>query len=231
MQINPVTVELLRTFPLLNSLSPQQLEELTLFTELKHLNRRAIIYETDQPSDKLFFLFEGRLQGIDFTIDGREVGLFFVEKGGYCGELALFDQQAYPETLITTVKSTVISVNIQKMRELAFNTPILMSELGERLAGKVRLLNNQRRLLAIGDIPQRVCAQLVLLAKDSSANSISHPPTHQEIAIMLNTSRETVTRIFQRLSTKQLIDKDGAQTLIIKDISALKRIANGELPL
>jgi CRP-like cAMP-binding protein len=48
---------------------------------------------------------------------------------------------------------------------------------------------------------------------------------------MLNTSRETVTRIFQRLSTKQLIDKDGAQTLIIKDISALQRIANGELPL
>ena len=56
---------------------------------------------------------------------------------------------------------------------------------------------------------------------------IAYPPTHLEIAIMLNVSRETVTRVFQSLQNRQIVRRDGPTKLLIIDLEALKRLAEG----
>ena len=60
-----------------------------------------------------------------------------------------------------------------------------------------------------------------------AATVIQNPPTHLEIAIMLNLSRETVTRVFQSLQKRQIVKRDGAGKLIINDPQELKRCAEG----
>jgi CRP/FNR family cyclic AMP-dependent transcriptional regulator len=60
---------------------------------------------------------------------------------------------------------------------------------------------------------------------------ISNPPTHMEIAIMLNLSRETVTRVFQTLQTRQIVKRDGASTLLITDPDTLRALAEGKQEL
>jgi DNA-binding transcriptional regulator YhcF (GntR family) len=61
-----------------------------------------------------------------------------------------------------------------------------------------------------------------------AANSmIANPPTHMEIAIMLNISRETVTRVFQSLQNRQIVKRDGPAKLLISDLNLLKRYAEG----
>jgi CRP-like cAMP-binding protein len=57
---------------------------------------------------------------------------------------------------------------------------------------------------------------------------IVNPPTHMEIAIMLNVSRETVTRVFQSLQNQQIVRRDGSTRLVVTDLPALRRLANGE---
>ena len=47
---------------------------------------------------------------MDFTIDGKEVGLYFIEPGDYCGELGLFDYGPQPEFVIALTSSVVVFV-------------------------------------------------------------------------------------------------------------------------
>ena len=113
-----ITPELLRSFPVLSPLTDTVLNQLAQHSSHKKLARRAIVLNAGVREDSLCFLFEGRLQGVDFTIDGREVGLYFVEPGDFCGELGLFDDGPQPEYVIALAPSAVVMVPVEHLRNV-----------------------------------------------------------------------------------------------------------------
>ena len=231
-----VTPELLGFFPLLKLLPQSSLQSLALASSVEKFARRAVVLNAGQHEDRVCFLFEGRLQGVDFTVDGREVGLFFVEPGDFCGELALFDRGVQPEFIIVLSPAMVVWVPLENLRGVMLECPPLVNFLGERLARRIRQLTLQRSLLGMPNISQRVCCQLWLLVEESdkahmTEASIRNPPTHMEIAIMLNLSRETVTRVFQTLQQKDVVRRDGAARLLIPSLPLLKSLSDGSREL
>jgi len=231
-----VTPDLLRTFSLFETLGAEDLSYLAQRSQIERYARRAVILNAGSQEDRVCFLFEGRLQGVDFTIDGREVGLYFVDPGDYCGELSVFDSGAQPEYVIALNSAVVVFVPVEALREVADRQPVIMAGLGNKLAGRIRQMTLQRSLLALPNITQRVCCQLWLLVTDETTDSqqsaeIKDPPTHMEIAIMLNVSRETVTRVFQQLQKKQIVSRDGPSKLLINDLQTIKGVAEGNQQL
>lgn len=227
-----VTQQLLSKFPILKPLPVPDLEVLAKHSQLVKLARRGVVLKAGVKETHLCFLFEGRLQGVNFTIDGREVGLYFVEPGDFCGELAIFDSGPQPEFVMALTSSVVVMVPIEAMRSVMGNHPNLLTAFGQRIASRVRQMTQQRTFLGLPNIAQRVCCQLWELIpiadrQASRASLIHNPPTHQEIAIMLNISRETVTRVFQILQNRQVVKRDGATQLLINDIATLKQFAEG----
>jgi CRP-like cAMP-binding protein len=93
------------------------------------------------------------------------------------------------------------------------------------LAARVRASISQRSVLALANPMQRLAAQLLLLAE--SGDEIAHAPTHQELAIMINTTRETVSRCFQTLFAQGALERHGT-TLIVKRREALQAILSGD---
>ncbi len=57
---------------------------------------------------------------------------------------------------------------------------------------------------------------------------ITMPPTHQEIAIMVNTSRETVTRTLQFLQTMKVVTRAGSD-LLVHQPDMLQQAADGRV--
>jgi CRP/FNR family cyclic AMP-dependent transcriptional regulator len=230
-----VTPELLSFFPLLKSLPPGSLAQLAEQCALQKFARRAVVLNAGVLETAVCFLFEGRLQGVDFTLDGREVGLYFVEPGDFCGELSLFDYGPQPEFVIVLSPAVVVSIPVSALRDLMLSTPMIVQQLGSRLASRLRRMTYQRSLLGMPNIPQRVCCQLWLLVPESERNGhdavIKNPPTHMEIAIMLNVSRETVTRVFQTLQTREVVRRDGTTRLLVPDLPLLKALADGSTEL
>jgi len=227
-----VTPELLRSFSILKTLADSDLLGLAQQSSLRKYTRRAIVLNAGEKEEHVCLLFEGRLQGVDFTIDGREVGLYFVQPGEFCGELALFDQGPQPEYVIALTPSVVVFVPMSGLREIMNKTPVVANTLGLKLAGRVRQMIFQRSLLGLPNIPQRVCCQLWALVPNKNGepdavSAIANPPTHMEIAIMLNVSRETVTRVFQTLQKRQIVRRDGSANLIISEVKKLKDFAEG----
>lgn len=227
-----VTPELLGTFPGLKPLPQTTLTHLAQQSSVRKFARRAVVLNAGVREECVCFLFEGRLQGVDFTIDGREVGLYFVEPGDFCGELGMFDHGPQPEFVIALTAAVAVFIPMESLREVSLQAPILLNMLGERLAARVRQMTRQRSLLGLPNISQRVCCQLWMLvparAQETLQDSvIMNPPTHMEIAIMLSLSRESVSRVFQILQTRQIVKRDGPGMLLITDTAALKKLAEG----
>ena len=249
-----VTPGLLGAFPILKPLPQAVLDHLAQRSSLRKFSRRSVVLSAGELEESVCFLFEGRLQGVDFTIDGREVGLYFVEPGDFCGELALFDEEPQAEFVIALASTVAVFVPARELREVVHKNPSIMNVLGIKLAKKVRQMTFQRSLLGLPNIGQRVCCQLWLLLSERSSQragkedlmgrndghlrkslgsgekyqEIPNPPTHMEIAIMLNISRETVTRVFQTLQNRQIVRRAGAAKLIIQDPTALREFAEGK---
>ena len=212
---------------LLSLLTPAQRAEIAPLMQERAFARREIVASQGETSSFLGFLLEGRLQGVDFTVDGREVGLYFVEPGGYYGELAIIDGKPGAEFVIALAKSRVALLPREHARKLIFANPHIAEVLLLNLAERVRSGTAQRTILSLPNVFQRLCAQLLLLG--GNASLIPHAPTHQELAIMINTSRETVTRSFQLLQSQNILQRDG-NSLKILDRGYLDGILRGDIP-
>jgi len=225
----PVDPLLLRHFELFKPVPAEIIIPLSQYAQLVEVPRRKVVMEKNKHAHSLGLLLDGRLQGVDMTLDGREAGLYFVEPGDFFGELAVVDQLPTHEFVISLTPSRFVTVPANIILQLINEVPQVAAIVNARLAKRLREALVQRTLLTMSSPLQRVCAQLIQLTIKSTNGDqvIALAPTHQEIAIMINVTRETVTRVFQKLQTNGIIIRDGS-ALQIKDIHYLNHIANGE---
>jgi len=222
-----VTPALLQTLPLLRSLPQVTLAELARQSQVKLYNKREVVLDKGVAPQFLCFLLEGRLQGVDFTIDGKEVGTSFTDPLDFFGELGVVDGELSPETVLAIAKSRVLMVPRASIRPMLVGMPAMAEALVLRLSRKLREAHEQRRILGLANPLQKVCAQLTILSRNAPTPVlIPDMPTHQELAIMINASRATVTRVFQLLQSKDVVQRDG-NNLRIQQITVLRDIAEG----
>jgi CRP/FNR family transcriptional regulator, cyclic AMP receptor protein len=191
--------------------------------------KREVVIQKGSDGASLCFLLEGRLQGVDFTVDGREVGLYFINPGDYFGDIAVIDGDPHPVYVTAVSRSRVVFIPRDLIRPILFAHSKLAEVLCTSLAQRLRQISGQRRILGLPNPIQRVCAQLELLLVASEGGTwVRNAPTHQELAIMINASRETVTRVFQLLQSRGVVERSG-NDLRVDDALFLKDVAAGKL--
>lgn len=223
------SVTLLQQLHLLRLVAAPELAKLAPFFIEKHFARREVVLARGDLGLGLGFLLEGKLQGVDFTVDGREAGLYFVDVGDYFAELPVVDGQGNAEFIIAIAKSRVLFLPREMAREWIGNTAHIAQALMQRLGQRIRTVTAQRTLLTLPNPFQRLCVQLLpMIHHETRPARILNAPTHQELAIMINSSRETVTRAFQLLQNKQVILRDGNDWQILQ-ADFLADIASGRI--
>jgi CRP/FNR family cyclic AMP-dependent transcriptional regulator len=227
-----IPVDVLQGLQLLASLPHVTVAHLAQHASERSFAKREVVLQKGNPPSALCFLLEGRLQGVDFTMDDREVGLYFINPGDYFGEVAVVDSQVQPEFVTAVARSRVVFIARDLIKPILFASPKVAESLCTRLATRLRSVSAQRRILGLSNPVQRVCAQLEqfygapLLA--GASHRVLNAPTHQELAIMINASRETVTRVFQLLQGRGVVERDG-NDLMILDANFIGQVASGKL--
>jgi CRP/FNR family transcriptional regulator, cyclic AMP receptor protein len=229
----PVHASVLQQFALLRHFPEATLQDFAAHASLQQLARREVMVNRDTPPVALYFLLEGRLQATDFTLDGKEVGLYFLEEGQYFGEVAMLDGLTYAEIIMANKKSQVVMVPNRIIRPHIIEHSQAIEAIGLGLARRLREQTRQRQILSINNPLQRICAQILLLSQQTSKPSRSAPHatetimlTHQELAMMVNLSRETVTRAFQTLQLQGVLDRQ-ADGLVVH-LQKIRSLAHQE---
>jgi CRP/FNR family cyclic AMP-dependent transcriptional regulator len=230
MAIHP---SLLLQFALLRHLPASALPDVAGASLLKTFAKREVVLDKDVASGNLYFLLEGQLQATGFTLDGKEVGLYAVSEGEYFGEIAMLDGLPQPEILLANKKSQVVLVPNPVIRGLILSQPLMAEAITVGLTRRIRQQSEQRQILSINNPLQRVCAQLLLLLRFAQGQheapnltgkqTLANAPTHQELAMMVNLSRETVTRVFQVLQSNGALDRQA--DLMSIDLQRIDKLA------
>jgi CRP/FNR family transcriptional regulator, cyclic AMP receptor protein len=226
----PVPAIVMSQLPLLAGLPTVTQSHLAQHASERVFAKREVVIQKGSEGASLCFLLEGRLQGVDFTVDGREVGLYFINPGDYFGDIAVIDGEPHPVYVTAVSRSRVVFIPRDLIRPILFAHSRLAEVLCTSLALRLRQISGQRRILGLPNPIQRVCAQLELLlvATKEGGTWVRNAPTHQELAIMINASRETVTRVFQLLQSRGVVERSGNDlrvddALFLKDVAAGKR--------
>jgi len=224
----PVSPAIIKQFALFNKLPSHVIEQLSRHASIAEVPRRKIIMQKGEVAHSLGLLLDGRLQGVDMTIDGHEAGLYFIEPNDFFGELSVIDRLPAPEFVIALSPARFIMVPSSIMQQLTQASSEIASILNNRLAQRLRESIAQRSLLAMPTPLQRICAQLLKMSRKTTEGetTINNAPTHQELAIMINVTRETVTRTFQKLQKNNVIKRNGT-ILLVKNLDYINDIANG----
>lgn len=221
---------LLMQFSLLKHLPAQVLQDLAGVSSVRTFAKREVVLDKNVQALSMFFLLEGRLQATDFTLDGKEVCLYFVEVGEAFGQISVIDGLPSSEILMANKKSQVVMVPGDAMRPLILSQAQVTETVLLELSHRIRTQSEQRQILSINNPLQRVCGQLLLMAKssrsagDQGLQPLDQVPTHQELAMMINLTRETVTRVFQVLLAREALAREG--DLLMINAKLLQQLAN-----
>lgn len=217
-----VTIRL-QKIPLFFGVGAEALEKVAKAMQIRAVAKGAYVLHKGAPAEHLIFLLSGRLQVVDLTEGGREVGLSFLSAGDYLGELSILDDMPRSASVMACEASLLGFLPKAQALDLIYHQPMVAERVLKRLAGKVRTASNYRTILSIPNAYQRVFAMLGQFAKTAPGGLvvIEKMPTQQEIAITVNTSRETVSRALQTLIQEGVVEKD-LRRLIVRRPEVLR---------
>jgi CRP-like cAMP-binding protein len=206
----PIPLQTAAEIPLLKGLDEETLTTVAkLMSSRSYLSHDIIIRKGDS-ADHLLFLLAGKLQVVDVLEDGREIGIHFISPGAYFGELSVIDGQPRSASVVSVKPSEVAFLPSAQARALIFNRPLVAERFLTHFAQIVRASSRQRTLLSIPNAFQRVFAQLQQFVRDTNDGQVIEGlPKQHEIAIMVNTSRETVSRALHTLMKLNIVEKKG----------------------
>ncbi|WP_334187500.1 Crp/Fnr family transcriptional regulator [Noviherbaspirillum sp.] len=218
----------LRKIPLLANLSEEEMRKVKAELRIKQFARREIVLQKGGIGDSLLFLLSGQLQVIDVTEDGRAIGLRMLNVGDFFGEIAVINGSTRSASVIAMSPVLVAFLPRTTALHLFSHSPSVANQMLRHLAEKIQRDSEFRALLSINNTSRRLYSFLVLLKQKKPGNVevVENLPTHQDIANMINTSRETVTRALLTLVQQGIVQKD-THRLIIRKPEALQKLVQG----
>ncbi|MGO4475572.1 Crp/Fnr family transcriptional regulator [Massilia sp. 2TAF26] len=220
----------LRKIPLLSELSEEDMRRVNMEIRIRHFNRREVVLHKGGSGDALLFLLSGQLQVVDITEDGRAIGLRMLAPGDFFGEIALINESTRSASVVATSDVLVAFLPAATAMHLFSHSPSVAKQMLKHLAQKIQRDSEFRAVLSINNTARRIYTYLSLLQKKpedgGSPAVVENLPTHQDIANMINTSRETVTRALLTLVQQGIVQKE-ANRLVILDPQALQKLIQG----
>jgi CRP-like cAMP-binding protein len=218
----------LRKIPLLAELTQEELALIGPALRFRHYNKREVVLHKGGNGDALLFLLSGQLQVVDITEDGRAIGLRMLVPGDFFGEIALINDSTRSASVVATSDVLVAFLPAATALHLFSHSPSVARQMLRHLAQKIQRDSEFRAVLSINNTARRIYTYLsLLLHTDGKGQAvIDNLPTHQDIANMINTSRETVTRALLSLVQQGIAQKE-SNRLVILDPAALQKLVQG----
>lgn len=212
--------ELLKQAPLFESLNEKELHSLSEVCLPRIFPKDKIVIMAEEERDSLFVIHKGQVKVSIVNEEGKEVILSILGDGNFFGEMSLLDGHPRSANVTTMQETELLMVKRADFLQLIQTTPQIAIKLLSVLAGRLRKTDRKIEGLALSDVTGRITQTLLQLAEEQGVATpegilVRNRPTHQDLANMSGTTRETVSRILKRLHTQEYIVHKGKDLLIL----------------
>jgi CRP/FNR family transcriptional regulator, cyclic AMP receptor protein len=222
------TLWYLKKIPLLAELGPEVAARLAERVELREVRRREVIYLPGDPGGAVYFVNGGRVKISKVTRDGKALTLNYCGPSEIFGETCLVDGSPREEMAEAMENAMITEIERADFEKLLQHHPSLGYQLTRLLAMRRRDLENKLETLVFRDVTSKLAELLLSLADeygvdDSRGTLVALKITHQELANLIGSTRETVSLTLSQFKKKKLICTEGRK-VIISDPESLKAL-------
>src|SRR5262245_23989578 len=216
MQRSREALESLRTIPLFAEVSDSDLEAIASLLIERRFPKHKTIVEEGLPGDYMYVIREGQVKVTKLSGDGREKILELFGPGSFFGEMSLLDNSPRSASVKTLAETRILALSRSDFLGVLRRSPDIAMAVIKELTRRVRQVDEHASSLSFQRVKQRTQGLLRRLAKDEVEDGWRTTPalTHQQIADMVGTSRETVTRVVKGLKTAGWLKQEGKKYLV-----------------
>lgn len=224
----------LKRCDLFQRLSPERLAALESRCRMRQYPRGTPIYLPADCADGVMLLAQGRVKIGSYTEEGKQTILAFIEPGELFGELSILGTEEREEYAEAIEKSTVILISNEVMQSLLTENPAV--SLGVTRLFGLRRQRVERRLkyLLFRSNRERLIHLLLELAekygqKSETGVDLRIKLSHQDLASIIGSTRETVTVVLGELQTEGLLEL-GRRKIKLTNITKLADSVSVPMP-
>jgi CRP-like cAMP-binding protein len=199
-----IDLNVLARVPLFGGLSSEELELVAAKAVRREHDRGAVIFFEHEPGDAMYIIEEGQVRIYRVAEDGREKTLALLSEGDFFGEMALIDDEPRSAIAEATEPCVLLAIHKRDVHSLIQANPSIALSMIQGLSRRLRETNKQLMDAVFLDVRGRVLRLLLDLDRRygrpcAEGRLIDIRLTHQELANMVGTSRESVTRVLTEL--------------------------------
>ncbi|HHV74522.1 cAMP-binding protein [Thermoanaerobacterium sp. PSU-2] len=219
----------LRKIPYFNVLSEKSLFEINKIALEKEYKKNTVIFYEGDEGDAIYFVKKGKVKISKISQQGKEHIIRIMEDGDIFAESLLFIGGKYPATAEAIEDSKIIVLKNKDIENLILNNNEvalgIIKLMAKRLQNVAVIIEN----LALKDSLGRTVSILLTFAREKGIQgkdgiAIELNLNRQDLANMVGTSRENMTRILSQLDKEGVIKLE-RHAIVIKDVNALKNLS------
>ena len=212
-------LDLLKSMAIFAHLGDGALGELLKRMTVKRWHGGAIIVGQNEPGDALYILVQGRAKVVLFGESGREMTLATLKVGDFFGEMSLFDGKSRSANVVAVDDAVMLVLERDAFVAHLAGSPETALRMLRMMADKLRRANEIINNLALHDVASRLTRTLVTLGRETGEPRedgilIKRRPTQQDLANMVGTCRETVSRALSSMARRGLVISRGRSLLL-----------------
>lgn len=187
----------------------------------KDYKKGEYIYVQDEFSDKIFFISEGRIKVGTYGNDEKIITKAILAQGEIFGELALINEEKRRDFAVALERTSLCILSVNDMKLMMRQHNRLQLFIMKMMGSKLIEMEHRLEGLIFKDSKTRIVEFIYKLGVKKGVKMgfdllIKQIMTHQEIANITATSRQTVTTVLNDLRNKEILTFDRRRMLIHK---------------
>ena len=220
------------TIPLFQDLEQKNYEDLANIVLSRKYKKGEMIFSEYDTADGFYVAVSGRVKIFKSSPEGKEQILHIFGPGDPFGEIAVFTGKNFPASAQTLENSETIFFPKNAFIGLIKKDPALSLNMLSVLSMRLKRFSSLIEDLSLKEVPGRLAAYLLYLSdRKDSCDELILDISKSQLASILGTIPETLSRILAKMTRENLIESDGKRKFMIKDRDSLIDLAEGEIKL
>ena len=224
------TLDIISHTPLFGSLDQDQLAHVRRIAQVKDYNRSETIFMEGEPGIGFYVVSKGKVKIYKVSAEGKEQILHIYGPGHPIGEVPVFSGSQFPANAQAIEKSRLLYFSRPDFEDLIASHPSMALNMLAVLSMRLRQFTVQVENLSLKEVPARIASYLMFLAQEQeNYDCVSLPISKGQLASLLGTIPETLSRIFNKMTAQGLIKVKGNQIDLTNQDSLEDLAAGGRL--
>jgi len=209
-------IDVISAIPIFNGLPEDQIEAIKQIAVEKQINKGEIIFSEGEEGNGFFVIAEGRVKIFKVSAEGKEQILHIFGPGQPFGEVPVFAGQRFPANAQAIDETRALFLPRAAIVDLVASNPSLALNMLAVMSKKLRQFTLQIENLSLKEMPARLASYLIFLADEQEVDDVvTLNSSKGQLASILGTIPETLSRIFAKLSGQHLIRVEGKKITLL----------------